>query len=87
MFETSQTKIAALIEGTKVLASIRTMYAQAKALQILLARYTAGTDAVFIASVNGVYTAQERAEINAVLTKVNAFVTDLETNNKQIIGI
>lgn len=87
MFETTQTKIVAVNEATALLPKIRIAYNELKALQALLARYKAGTDASFVASVNAIYPAADRAELAAVIAHTNALVTELETNHKAAIGI
>jgi len=86
-FDKVNAKVSAYQDATGVLASIRTTYAQMKRLQGLMTRYTGGADAEFTAAVNATFTAADRTELGAVLAKVNALVTYLETNHREAIGL
>jgi len=81
-FDNTGAKILAVGQASNLLGTLQSVYQQAKQLQILLLKYNANTDPVFTAAVNAVYTSAERTELGAMLTTVNALLTDWETNHK-----
>lgn len=80
-FDNSATKRESVHAANNLLSNIRNMYLIGKDIQALLNRYQAGTDPVFNAAVNALYTASERTELGAMLAQVNALVSDFETNH------
>jgi hypothetical protein len=86
-FDTAAATLQSVSQATGLLGGIRALYSQAKQMQTLLALYSAGTDAKFTTAVNTIYIAAERAELSAMLTQVNALVTDWETNHRLPLGL
>jgi hypothetical protein len=86
-FETYSTKLAGIHRAITLLHEVRQMYTIGKDVQAVLALYIAGTDPALNAAINALFSAGERAELNTMLTQINALVSDWETNHAAAIGI
>jgi hypothetical protein len=86
-FDTHQEKANAARKAFNVLALVRSVYESGKQVQLALALYQAGTDPVFNAAVNALFTSAERTELGQMLAQINALVTDWETNHRGALGI
>jgi hypothetical protein len=85
-FDQYQSKSEAARRAFNVLPLIRGIYAEAKQVQAALALYQSGSDVVFNAAVNAIFSAAERSELLILLTQLNALVTDWEANHSMAIG-
>jgi hypothetical protein len=85
-FDTSQAKRESVKQANNLLDLIRSVYANGKQIQTLLALYQAGSDPAFNAAINALYTAGERTELNAMLTQVNTLVNDWAANHITAAG-
>ncbi len=86
-FDTTPATLSSIGQAASLIGGIRGLYSQAKSMQSLLALYVAGTDPKFNAAINTIFTATERTELNAMLTQVNALVTDWETSHRAALGL
>ena len=86
-FETSETKIRAVARAGNVLGKLRTVYLYGKEVQAALALYQAGTDPVFNAAVDAVFTSAERAELGVMLGEINTLVSAWEANHAAALDI
>lgn len=82
----SRTKIESVHTASRMIQIVYSVYAQAKSAQALIQLYVANTDSTFNAAVNAMTTASERTELNAVLTQISAFVTDMENNHANLVS-
>jgi hypothetical protein len=80
-FDTSASKRQSVQRANNLLANIQATYNAMKIVQGLMTLYQSGSDPVFNAAVNALFTVAERTEIAAMLTGINPLVTDWETNH------
>lgn len=85
-FDTFAAKSDGARRAFNMLALIRNIYESGKQVQQGLALYQAGTDPAFNASVNALFTAGERTELNAMAQQINALVTDWEASHAGALG-
>jgi hypothetical protein len=86
-YATIQAKLNSIKKATALLGELRGIYDQCLKMQAALALYTAGTDAVFNAAVDDIYTIAEKQELNQMLTEVDALVSDWQTNHGGLLGL
>lgn len=86
-FTTVQATTQSVSEATNVLNALRSVYSQAKTAQRLITLYQAGTDPVFNAAVNAIFTSAQRAELSNMLGDVNTLLTDWEANHRSALGL
>lgn len=80
-FDGSMTKRNAVQRANNVLANVQAVYQSMLIVQASMALYTAGTDTVFNAAVNALFSTGERTELGQMLAGINTLVTDWETNH------
>lgn len=86
-FDNASAKEQSVRDANNLLAHLRGLYSSCKSAQALMARYQANTDPTFNGAVNSLFNASERAELSAMLTPINALVTDWEANHRAAIGL
>lgn len=84
MFDTTDSKVASTKQALEIRETIRAAYADAKRIRDLLALY--GNDPSYTATVNAIYSADERAELSAVVAHFQALAAELETNHAAVIA-
>lgn len=87
MFETILVTLESVKQAQQLIFDLRATFAAAKALKDKLALYQAATDPAFNATINALFTVQERQELAAMLAEVNALISDWEANHKSALGI
>lgn len=78
---TNQAKLSSVQNASQFLDRVKALYIHAREMQTLLALYQSNSDPVFNAAINAMFTASERNELAAMLTQVNALVTDWDANH------
>lgn len=87
-FTTATTRIKAIESVARALGTLRTVHAFAHDLRDMVALYQAGTDPVFNAAFNAVFTAQDRAELSTMINQLTSLViTDWETTHAGALGL
>jgi hypothetical protein len=84
-FTVVQQKLDSYNKASALLAQVRATYQQAKQVQAALALYTAGTDTDFNQTINAIFSAGERQQLNQMLTQVSALVTNWEANHANLL--
>ena len=84
-FSAIKTKRSSINNAYRLLDYVRGTYNAAKQAQTLLQLFQAGTDPTFNTAVNALFTAAQRTELAAMLTQINALVSDWETNHASAI--
>lgn len=87
MFENTTTMLESVKAAQQLILDLRSIYQSSKLVQIKLALYQAGTDAVFNAAINALFNASERNDLSNMLTDINTLVTHWEANHKAALGI
>lgn len=85
-FTTVRTKVNSYSRAAAVLPQLQTIYQQAQAVQSAVNDYQAGTDADFVAAVNTIFTAGERAQLATMLGNLNTLVTAWTNNHATLLG-
>lgn len=68
-----------------VLPQLQQIYAQCQAVAGSINTYQAGTDADFNTAINSIFAPAERAELAAMLTQINALVSDWTTEHGALL--
>ncbi len=87
MFETTFITLASVQSAHQLLSDLRSIYHDCKLMQAKLALYQAATDAAFNASINTIFSADERAELGAMLTDIDTLVTHWEADHRPALGL
>jgi hypothetical protein len=86
-FDTAAARITAIEKAGRALGQLRTVHAFAVELQAALTLYQSGTDPVFNAAFNAVFTAGDRTELAMMIGQLTALcITDWETSHPTAIG-
>lgn len=87
MFETIVVTLESVKASWQLIFDLRSIYQACKLMQVKLALYQAGTDPAFNATINAIFSVQERQELGNILSDINTMVTDWETNHRAAIGL
>lgn len=87
MFENTISTLESAKGAWQLIYDLRAIYQQCKLVHSRLALYQSGSDPVFNAAINAIFSAQERAELAAMLSEINALMADWETNHRAAIGL
>jgi hypothetical protein len=83
-FKNLSDKIHNLKDAQNLLEVFRILYADAKVVQGLLARYQ--TDPDYKTAVDYLFTAAQRQELAAMIGQVDALLQDWESNHPSVLG-
>jgi hypothetical protein len=87
-FDTATTRITAVERAGNTLGQLRTVYTYAQRLRDAKALYLAGTDPVFNAAFEALFTGADRTELATMIDQLTALcITDWEANHPSAIGI
>ena len=80
-FDTAVNRIRAVERAGRALGMFKTIYFQANDLRSALALYQDGTDPVFNAAFNTLFTNAERAELALMIGQLDTLLTDWAANH------
>jgi len=83
---TTKAKIESVRSASRMIQILASVYLQAKSAQALVQLYVGNTDPVFRAVVDQMFTAGEKAELQAMLTDLNSLVTAWEAQHPGVIS-
>lgn len=86
-FDGAAAKLQSARDATNLLQLLRATYTTAKQVQSALALYQAGTDPVFVAAINALFTSAERSELGAMGAQLATLVSDWEASHAGAIGV
>jgi len=87
MFETTYETLMSVQSAHQLLGDLRSIYHDCKLLQEKLALYQAGTDIVFNAAINAIFTVDERIDLNNMLANIDTLVAHWETDHRAALGL
>lgn len=87
MFETTLATLESVKQAQQLIFDLRATFAAARAMKDKLALYQANIDPAFNATINAVFSLQERQELAAMLTEINTLVLDWEANHRSALGL
>lgn len=80
-FDLYTAKSTSARQALDMLILIRSIYQSGKLVQAALAAYQAGSDTAFVASVNALFTANERTELGQMATQIANLIQDWEASH------
>lgn len=86
-FDGAAARLQSARDATNLLQLLRATYATAKQVRDALTLYQAGTDPIFNAAVNALFSASERSEIGAMAAQLTTLVSDWEAQHAGAIGV
>lgn len=85
-FTAVRTKLNSYSRAAALLGQLQDIHQQAKDVQSSVNDYQAGADPDFVAAINAVFTAGERAQLAAMLGNLNTLVTAWTANHAALLG-
>ena len=83
---TDQT-LQSINQAANLRPALRSVYAQAKAVQTLMNLYNANSDPTFNATINATFTSAQRTELANMLGDLNTLLADWEANHRSALGL
>lgn len=86
-FHDCEARLQSVRDAQNVLPMYRSLYAQAKLIQIMWQRYDANKDTTFTAAIKATFNSNEIKELKEMLKEITDLLKDWEKDHKSALGV